>query len=231
MRAQEMKPHGLLFKSDMILALLNTMPDIWPATWISASKPFKWQTRRGIKHPEYFGCLTGDCPHDTQDKCDTAIMIWAQENAPHPVGQIVYAREAFAVCDCVAGYWTKRSEMAAKHVGGPHCKRCGKPLKKWKPGIHMPKEIATLWFVVQRVRVERVNTISEADAIAEGISWPDRDGKPYRPPIDTTGMSKLRIAGDRYRELFDSINGAGAFERGDYCWVYDLARISKPTDL
>ena len=26
-----------------------------------------------ISNPEFFGCFTGDCPHSTQDECDTAI--------------------------------------------------------------------------------------------------------------------------------------------------------------
>ena len=39
----------------------------------------------------------------------------------------------------------------------------------WRPSIHMPKWAARLWLRNMGVRVERVQSITEEDAIAEGI--------------------------------------------------------------
>lgn len=39
---------------------------------------------------------------------------------------------------------------------------------KWKPSIHMPKEAARIFLRVKDVRVERLNSISDKDCIAEG---------------------------------------------------------------
>lgn len=38
----------------------------------------KTQTRRVVKNPEYMGCLTGDCPHETQSQCTAAIEHWVK---------------------------------------------------------------------------------------------------------------------------------------------------------
>lgn len=40
---------------------------------------------------------------------------------------------------------------------------------KWRPSIHMPKEAARLFLRVTDVRVERLQDITDAGAIAEGI--------------------------------------------------------------
>lgn len=202
-----MKPHGILFRPEMILALLNTKPDVWPAEPIDPANPFKWQTRRGMK------------PQPTDDTAASGHWYWKDQAfdshrwpdveiiAPHPVGQIVYAKETLCRSGANVQFQADFSE-------------CRIGLWPWSltkdrnPSVHMPMKAARLWFVVKRVRVERVNAISEADCIAEGIRVGANLGEPS--------------ARDVYSELFDSINGKGAFARGDWCWVYDLARTSKP---
>lgn len=208
--SQPMKPHGMLFKPDMILALLNTKPDVWPAEPIDPAKPFKWQTRRGINpqpEPKDGGFLY-------KGRYDSERLFTAMR-CPHTVGQVIYARETFALLNVLGDEPNKERGDSFEPIYKATFTGCTKP-KKWTPAIHMPKAIARLWFVVKRVRVERVNAISEADAKAEGIAASEKvemkDGSPcYSIP---------------YRILFDSINGKGSFDRGELVWVYDLARIS-----
>jgi hypothetical protein len=47
------------------------------------------------------------------------------------------------------------------------CIEIGKP--KWKPSIHMPKISARIWLEVERIRMERVQDITDEDALLEGI--------------------------------------------------------------
>ena len=95
----------------------------------------------------------------------------------------------------------------------------------WKPSIHMPRWASRITLEVCSVRVERLCDISEADALAEGISWPDRNGRAYRPPIDLAGVSEARIAAERYRELWESIHGADSWDLNPWVFVIHFRRI------
>ncbi len=89
----------------------------------------------------------------------------------------------------------------------------------WKnkalPGIHMPRGVCRLELELLDVRVERLNSISEADAIAEGIErdpmfsdrWKNPNGVSFESPIDA------------YAALWESINGRGTWATNPWCWV------------
>lgn len=201
------KEHGLLFKAPMILALKNTAEDVWPAVAVDAALPWKWQTRRLMDpQPEIRGDFVYGLAHGAglgfflKEPCTV-------EPCPHPVGTIVFAKETFKInpfnqCVYRANEPLNKAERV-DHAFGP-----------WKPSIFMPKAAARLWFEVMDVRVERVNTISEADANAEGC--------PSRMSCQT-----LNPACNDYAELWDSINGKGDFAKGKWVWVYALRRISQ----
>lgn len=85
---------------------------------------------------------------------------------------------------------------------------------KWRPSIHMPRWASRLTLTVTEVRVERLQDISEADAIAEGIG---RDMIPDGLiPGGNTGFgfadcSGFDTAKSAYAVLWDSINGPGSW--------------------
>jgi len=97
---------------------------------------------------------------------------------------------------------------------------------KWKPSIFCTRKASRITLEIVSVRVERLSGISEDDAISEGITWPEQNGKPYRPPIDLTGISSLRVAANRYSELWESINGKGSWAKNPWVWVLEFKRIT-----
>lgn len=102
------------------------------------------------------------------------------------------------------------------------------------PSIHMPRWASRLTLVVTDVRIERLNAITEADAIAEGIEpvldyrspgqthWKDYetcdDGTPH-PHAVVPFVSPV----DSYRSLWDEINGRGAWATNPWVVAYSFA--------
>jgi hypothetical protein len=73
---------------------------------------------------------------------------------------------------------------------------------KTRVSIFMPKWAARCWAVIEDIREERLQDITEEDAIAEGVEAHDEDGVAYYGPLNQ-GHCDPRQA---FRELWDSIN-------------------------
>lgn len=83
--------------------------------------------------------------------------------------------------------------------------------ERWRPSIHMPRWASRITLEVESVRVERLQAISEADAIAEGI-------KPF-----PSSPSKIPVM--QYQDLWESINGPGSWEANPWVWVITFKRV------
>jgi hypothetical protein len=88
---------------------------------------------------------------------------------------------------------------------------------KNRPGIHMPRWASRLTLTVTEVRVERLQAISEADAIEEGLT-----------PAGIAGWVVPELGDDRasldpvavYRDLWEHINGAGSWAINPFVAAY-----------
>lgn len=103
----------------------------------------------------------------------------------------------------------------------------------WKPSIFMPKEAARIFLKVTNVRVERLQDISEVDAIAEGvIQHSDYGSTGYihygRREEALTDIDAVWS----FQTLWDSINAKKhPWESNPWVWVYDFERIEKPENF
>ena len=99
------------------------------------------------------------------------------------------------------------------------------PGQWWRPAIHMPRAASRITLEVTAVRVERLQDISEADAVAEGIersgecNWRDYLDHPY---------NNFTSARRSYRSLWESINGPGAWDAKPWVWVVEFKRSDSP---
>lgn len=89
-------------------------------------------------------------------------------------------------------------------------------LEPWRPSIHMPRWASRIALEITSVRVERLQDISEADAIAEGT--PGGHGA-----IQGYGYNASPC--EHYRALWESINGPGSWDANPWVWVIEFKRM------
>lgn len=116
-------------------------------------------------------------PFDVGD--DVAIQLATGEFKPrYAVGDRLYVRENFAyVGTCDPGFLTYQATYPGDlaHLGIENVPATLKEAGyKWTPCIHMPRALSRLTLIVTGVKVERLQDISDADAISEGVlAWRD----------------------------------------------------------
>lgn len=200
-----MKERPILFSAPMVRAILSGQ---------------KTQTRRAYKvgnggvwpNPNDRPGMqqaTRNCPYG-----QPGDRLWVRETFMDLLGTGVEHRNADGI--------RQRYAFAAEFHPGSHADEARKDYGlKWKPSIHMPREASRITLEVTGVRVERLQHISETDAIAESIEqhktglWlPCREkGKAHIDP---------RLA---YRDLWESINGVGSWDTNPWVWVVRFNRI------
>lgn len=98
---------------------------------------------------------------------------------------------------------------------------------RWTPSIHMPRWASRITLEVTGVRVERLQDISEADAIAEGIE-PFTDFKPtghWRRYRDGGMNSYVDNPITSYASLWEEINGPGSWDANPWVWCVEFKRV------
>lgn len=115
----------------------------------------------------------------------------------------------------------------------------------WRPSIHMPRWASRITLEITGVRVERLQAISEADAQAEGCTWPHYDTASNLPNCPNCGGVGLYTAfnpltggalpdtdcedcntpAKRFRWLWESINGAESWGSDPWVWVVEFKRL------
>lgn len=151
----------------------------------------KTQTRRIIK-PQ---------PSNMDDKLRRSYVesdaLWK-----YPVGSMLWVRETWAPFPDDPPW---RAEYKADGEIGEDGQHVPMWSKRWRPSIHMPRWASRLTLRITDVRVQRLQEITEEDAIAEGCE--------YKP-----GMTCRNV----FAALWDSINGKRATWSSNP-WVYAIS--------
>lgn len=133
-------------------------------------------------------------------------------------GDRLWVREAFDVGMTSSRQWVRyRADDSVAPIGDEHREALldnwdNHPSPRWRPSIHMPRWASRLTLELTGVRVERVQDISEADAIAEGCSG-----------IGGTGYDECESPRDEYRRLWSDINGPASWDANPWVWVLKFA--------
>lgn len=89
---------------------------------------------------------------------------------------------------------------------------------RYRHARFMPRWASRILLEITSVRIERVQDISEADAIAEGCGFV----RPYNP-----AWSDMDMPREDFRELWDSINAKRGFgwDANPWTWVIEFKRV------
>lgn len=148
-------------------------------------------------------------------------------------GNLLWVKETFYAY----GYWKKNgltktgkqkwiftdSSIYAYQDEKPNtvCKNSYRKVGWYKrPSLFMPKTAARLWLQITGIRVERLQTITEADAKAEGAQL----GTAYYKADPTQGYSSHQVG---FIDLWCKINGVESWAANPYVWVIEFKVISK----
>lgn len=89
-------------------------------------------------------------------------------------------------------------------------RECPMPEKGWRPSIHMPRWASRITLEVTGVRVERLQAITDADALAEGV--------------ERNGVSPWRL----FQGLWEGVYGEGSWAANPWVWVVEFKRVEVP---
>lgn len=94
----------------------------------------------------------------------------------------------------------------------------------WVTPLFMPRWASRLLLENMAIRVERLQEISEEDAIAEGC---EMDGVfPKEQPHPRGGFIGWDDARQWYAWLWEEINGAGSWDANPFVWTVNFNRVS-----
>jgi hypothetical protein len=102
--------------------------------------------------------------------------------------------------------------------------------KRWNPSIHMPRIASRISLEIINIRVERLNDISEEDAIKEGVKRHLHGYKCYNG-INTIHYGVydacFRKAKDSFESLWVSVYGENSWNWNPWVWVVEFKIILK----
>lgn len=106
---------------------------------------------------------------------------------------------------------------------------------KWKPSIHMPKSASRLWLMVEEIRVERLQDITEEDAKAEGMKEVPSNNSGFKGNVFERPNYKRHYATAKlaFSQLWISINGQESWKSNPWVWVIKyriLSKTGRPSD-
>lgn len=204
-----MKERPILFSAPMVCALLAGT---------------KTQTRRAMRdqvctpgivrmaRPGYCEIINEHDVHVPGFYCPYGApgdRLWVRETWQHQPGGVIY--------DAAGGVVDSHEDETIYRASRPHYPG------PWKPSIFMPRWATRLLLEVTEVRVERLQDISEADAMAEGIVSQHGGGWGL-PAGEHFHLYDPRIS---YWSLWETINGAGAVDRNPWVWVVSFRRTKQ----
>jgi hypothetical protein len=176
--------------------------------------------------------------HNFADKEHMEQLSTAERTCPICPGDILYVRETWEHFDCCCcegdehgNCYQEPQQNVLNKSYGCYMYRATDEIygdARWHPSIHMPKEAARIWLKVTDVRVERLQSITEDGAKAEGAI--DNRGFIHSPENE---YDRIHTAREHFIEIWSSTIKKSDIDRygwdaNPYVWVISFERCEKP---
>ena len=162
--------------------------------------------------------------------------LWVRETWGHDAESLEHCRASQE--DAMGGSYGPYYRATEENAGS----------LRWRPSIHMPRWASRLSLEITGVKVERLQDISEDDAIREGATWrdfgrqcghfggwrdvgickrefhPRRNGWTMEPPAASPDfcMGSARMA---FANLINKINGPETWDANPWVWCVSFRRV------
>ena len=202
-----MKERPILFSAPMVRAILAGT---------------KTQTRRVVKpHRSDDSFVLEDhgngwWPYRSEDGESSVMLDGCEHRFNCPYGQPgdrLYVKETWSH-DGSGGPPIYMADLCERDYPGVPCEHGP---ARWSPSIHMPRWASRITLEITGVRVERLQDISEQDAMAEGV-------EPYRLPCHPQREALRHV--DGFCAVWESIYGPGSWERNPWVWAITFTRVA-----
>lgn len=176
--------------------------------------------------------------HNFADKEQMEQLSTAERTCPICPGDILYVRETWEHFDCCCcegdehgNCYQEPQQNVLNKSYGCYMYRATDEIygdARWHPSIHMPKEAARIWLKVTDVRVERLQSITEDGAKAEGAI--DNRGFIHSPENE---YDRIHTAREHFIEIWSSTIKKSDLDRygwdaSPWVWVIEFERCEKP---
>jgi hypothetical protein len=135
-------------------------------------------------------------------------------------GDIHWVRETFSECGFKGNYVYKADDETLLT-----------DYDKWKPNIYMPKSACRIFLEITVVKIERLQDITEEDAVHEGVhQYDDGTFKNYfksKGLRERDGVECLLAVGS-FQSLWCSINGLDSWKSNPWVWVIEFKKVEVP---
>ena len=236
-----MKEHPILFSGAMVRAILSgktqtrrpvtastaivngrarVRPDVFTRYDLGAARVDPGPSPAGNPGPYLRACST----HPDDDGAMARLY------APWIVGDVLWVRENAYIappgfgdvdaCNAVDSEGHRRLVGYAASMDGDSV-RCAKDYGVTQtPSIHMSRWAARLFLRVTAIRCERVQDITEEDAVAEGTREPS-----VVQVIGGGDVTERRV----FARLWSATYGASSWERNEWVWALTFERCADPS--
>lgn len=190
-----MKEHPIIFNGEMVRAILAGKKT-------QTRRPIKPQPLPGIQFSHiadgkayWYQQLPGDCSMNSINRCPFGKP-----------GDQLWVRETFIPTGDGTTAWYKAD-----------AEEWGRYIPRWTPSIHMPRWACRIVLEVTNIRVELVQSISEADAKAEGCDNKGTEAAKFCGWYEVPRRAFWRI----WEKVYPK-----SWEKNEWVWVVEFKKVS-----